>query len=306
MAELRQAISQHTTVASSSPDSPSLVVDWSPTSEPLQELPAPIDGRDYTDGEQVSPNANATPGESPSKSPTPIDDRDYTDGEEVSPNANATPGESPSKSPAPIDDRDYTDGEQVGPNANASPGKPQSESLLTPSGGELALVSIQIGETPLKSELPSESSVTLPDGDYNLVSLPESKTGAFSDQPSESFATPADGESITEPPEMENALVASEVLSESLTTTSDFLETLNQPLVKEKESGHLAKEMPAQIPKSLTGAALARRLGVSTGSISRNKTKDNFGQWTFQHDPDGISWHFDSQTFRSVVSSPPP
>jgi hypothetical protein len=58
-------------------------------------------------------------------------------------------------------------------------------------------------------------------------------------------------------------------------------------------------------PSPLTGEALARRLGVAPASISRNKKKDNFAVWTSIHDPDGISWRFDGQTFQTVPSSPP-
>ncbi len=56
----------------------------------------------------------------------------------------------------------------------------------------------------------------------------------------------------------------------------------------------------SDIANNFTGAALARRLSVSEGAISRNKNKENFGQWTSGHDPDGIAWDFDGQKFSSV------
>lgn len=56
-----------------------------------------------------------------------------------------------------------------------------------------------------------------------------------------------------------------------------------------------------QIPNNLTGAALARRLNVSPASISRNKNKENFGQWASQHDPNGVTWDFDGEKFITVI-----
>lgn len=77
------------------------------------------------------------------------------------------------------------------------------------------------------------------------------------------------------------------------------------------ENNQLPSESPSstivsgnsQIPNNLTGVALARRLSVSPGSISRNKNKENFGQWASQHDRDGVTWHFDGEKFISVIPS---
>lgn len=40
----------------------------------------------------------------------------------------------------------------------------------------------------------------------------------------------------------------------------------------------------------LTQAALAKRLGVSTSSISRMQSKPNFPEWSQQKDPEGVAW----------------
>jgi len=53
----------------------------------------------------------------------------------------------------------------------------------------------------------------------------------------------------------------------------------------------------SQIPRSLTGAALATRLGVTGATISRNKNKQNFEQWTKERDPDCVQWYFDAKKF---------
>lgn len=96
----------------------------------------------------------------------------------------------------------------------------------------------------------------------------------------------------------------SELPSESLTITSDADSTLTQATVSEEALAPNNKEVAAQNPSRLTGAALARRLGVAPASISRNKQKENFAAWTSIHDPDGLSWEFDGQTFQRVSSSP--
>lgn len=56
---------------------------------------------------------------------------------------------------------------------------------------------------------------------------------------------------------------------------------------------------------SMTQAALARRLGVSTSSISRMQSKPNFSEWSQQKDPEGIAWvkSLDTKLFYPHTSS---
>jgi hypothetical protein len=72
-----------------------------------------------------------------------------------------------------------------------------------------------------------------------------------------------------------------------VSASSDSSDNLRSPPIEDS----------SQSSPQLTGAALARRLNVSTGAISRNKNKENFGQWTSGYDPDGIAWSFDGQKF---------
>ena len=130
---------------------------------------------------------------------------------------------------------------------------------------------------PLTSELPSESPNTTPQLDVTLTK-----------------ATVSD-----------DALpLTSELPSESPNTTPQLDVTLIKATVSNDALAANNKEVAAQIPSRLTGVALARRLGVAPGSISRNKQKENFGAWTSKHDPEGIAWKFDGQTFERVSSSP--
>lgn len=58
------------------------------------------------------------------------------------------------------------------------------------------------------------------------------------------------------------------------------------------ESGELVIPEPLNQPFStpMTQAALARRLGVNTSTISRMQSKPNFSEWSQQKDPEGIAW----------------
>lgn len=46
----------------------------------------------------------------------------------------------------------------------------------------------------------------------------------------------------------------------------------------------------------LTQAELAKRLGVSHSSISRQKDKEFFSEWSQSKDTDGVAWRYDSQS----------
>ncbi len=209
VAELRQAITQHTTVASVVPDSPTSELDWSPTSELNSESPVPTDDRDSTSHRQIfSQNANAAVSELP------------------------------------------------------------NESQLTPDR-ELGLISSEIASAV--GELPYEPPTTWRDSDDSLVPPSESENApTVSELLIELPAAPPDRESITEPLAIGNAPTVSELLSESLKSTLDSMEAALLPMA-ELADAQVPIELLREIPTSLTGTALAHRLGVSPGSISRNK-----------------------------------
>ena len=84
------------------------------------------------------------------------------------------------------------------------------------------------------------------------------------------------------------------------------LQASNSPVASESEtpsptaesvsSSEPTHELPEteslneQFDTSMTQAALAKRLGVNTSSISRMQSKPNFSEWSQQKDPDGIAW----------------
>ncbi len=184
--------------------------------------------------------------------------------------------EPPSESLVPTTGRGSIDKrESSNQSANAFPCELLSESPETLTV-ELGLIVPRLGE------LPNELRTTQQENNAHSVSHQDSETASgLGELPSESRVTLAEGE----------------LPSRSLPSTLETVESVDVAATETPET-HLPMELRPQIPDSLTGSALARRLSVSAGSISRNKTKDNFGQWTSQHDPDGITWHFDAHTFR--------
>jgi hypothetical protein len=48
----------------------------------------------------------------------------------------------------------------------------------------------------------------------------------------------------------------------------------------------------------LNGADLANRLGVNPGSLSRNRAKPNFTQWSQSKDPEQWGWQYVSELER--------
>lgn len=93
-------------------------------------------------------------------------------------------------------------------------------------------------------------------------------------------------------------------------STSESLEpttlpgSLNEPPDSPSQTNPLLIQPPVELPSTdleaeapseaetapMTQAALARRLGVSTSSISRMQSKPNFPGWSQQKDPEGIAW----------------
>ncbi|MGB7444665.1 MAG: hypothetical protein WA919_26660 [Coleofasciculaceae cyanobacterium] len=55
--------------------------------------------------------------------------------------------------------------------------------------------------------------------------------------------------------------------------------------------------------QELTQADLARRLGVSSSTIGKRKSKPDFRQWSIDKDPDSIPWRYDEKTKRFSPTS---
>lgn len=77
--------------------------------------------------------------------------------------------------------------------------------------------------------------------------------------------------------------VSNSELSDPATLSDSLPSTLD-----DSKAEDLIEEETVHAP--LTQAALAKRLGVSTSSISRMQSKQNFPEWSQQKDPEGVAW----------------
>ncbi|MFB2879409.1 heavy metal translocating P-type ATPase [Floridanema aerugineum] len=76
----------------------------------------------------------------------------------------------------------------------------------------------------------------------------------------------------------------------------------NSVAVVEKNGKSHSHLKVIETTRSLTGKALAERLKVSVGTLSKRKSQSDFSQWSKTKDPEGITWQYSakSQLFVSV------
>lgn len=129
----------------------------------------------------------------------------------------------------------------------------------------------------------------------------------------ESLLVKPTAESILNNPSVqENTPLHSELLGEPV-DDKPLVEENNHPKVSSSNSEPLSDKISSsqeksesknflEAPSRLTGAALARRLNVSSSTLRHKKNARNFAQWTSVHDPDGIAWHFDGEKFLKKTS----
>ncbi|MGK7922152.1 MAG: hypothetical protein AB4080_19315 [Trichodesmium sp.] len=87
--------------------------------------------------------------------------------------------------------------------------------------------------------------------------------------------------------------------NDTLSVSEQIIEKDNQTLGKHSQvNSHLNLEQEDEvnynqiISLSLTQKELADRLNVHSSTISKRKTKPDFGQWSSQKDPELISWRY--------------
>ena len=66
--------------------------------------------------------------------------------------------------------------------------------------------------------------------------------------------------------------------------------------IKNQVENKIEKSSETAIEEPLIQAQLARRLSVSSSTLSYRKLKPNFSQWVSEKDPDGIAWRYSPQT----------
>lgn len=160
----------------------------------------------------------------------------------------------------------------------------------------------------------SELQKTGTDGVTQLVKSSVRETASTNGELSnESLLVKPTAESILNNPSVqENTPLHSELLGEPL-EEPPLVEENNHPKVSSSNSEPLSDKISSsqekdesknflEAPSHLTGAALARRLNVSSSTLRHKKNARNFAQWTSVHDPDGIAWHFNGEKFIKKTS----
>lgn len=160
-----------------------------------------------------------------------------------------------------------------------------SELQKTGTDSVTQLVESSVRETAsTNGELSNESLLVKPTAESILNNPPvQAHTVSYSELPCE----PLDDKPLAEEnnhPEVSSS--NSEPLSDKISSSLEKSESKNF----------------LEAPSHLTGAALARRLNVSSSTLRHKKNARNFAQWTSVHDPDGIAWHFDGEKFIKKTS----
>lgn len=101
-----------------------------------------------------------------------------------------------------------------------------------------------------------------------------------------------------------------ETLAKAASSIVDFntrLEALEATVKPIEGLAELSRELPisepfdkspSELPKSLNGSELGRRLGVAKSVISRRKAQPNFYNWTKSKDPEAIAWRYDRKSLQ--------
>lgn len=56
-----------------------------------------------------------------------------------------------------------------------------------------------------------------------------------------------------------------------------------------------ASQSSMELLESLSQAALARRLSISSSAIAKHRIRDTFAEWSREKDPEGIAWQYDQK-----------
>jgi hypothetical protein len=80
---------------------------------------------------------------------------------------------------------------------------------------------------------------------------------------------------------------------ESLEEQATDATYLEEPEYKESPG-----KLLSELPKSLNGSELSRRLGVAKSVISSRKARGDFQEWTRGKDPDAIAWRYDRKSLQ--------
>jgi hypothetical protein len=150
------------------------------------------------------------------------------------------------------------------------------------------------------TNLSTKSTVTL---DERIESIVEEKLSAFAAYQNDLLSRLQERLQLTES-HLEEVLSTGEaqislVSVESVDKTVDITEEGKKDIVDT-----VGKNVDETSDRLLSGVDLAKRLGVNPGTLSRNRGKPNFTQWSQGKDPEQLPWQYVSEVERyAPVSS---
>ena len=80
-----------------------------------------------------------------------------------------------------------------------------------------------------------------------------------------------------------------------LNSRIEALEKICEPIEGLGELSNKLHSPPESESEALNCSGLARRLGCNHGTISKNRGKPDFEQWSKERDPDAIAWRYDRE-----------
>ena len=116
---------------------------------------------------------------------------------------------------------------------------------------------------------------------------------------SETTVTPEEVDEKNYQSEPQNVKIDSSTIESSDISRSSLVETQKSDRttpVEHQTKKQIEKSSETAIEAPLIQAQLARRLSVSSSTLSYRKLKPNFSQWVSEKDPDGIAWRYSPQT----------
>lgn len=124
----------------------------------------------------------------------------------------------------------------------------------------------------------SVDSVSTPDLDERIESVVEDKLSSFAVN-------------------MNDLLSRLQERIQALETQVATLSTDNQPDLAPAVDTPV-DSVDSDVDESLTGKELAERLGVDPGTLTKNRSKPTFADWTRDKDPEGTAWQYLSKVKR--------
>jgi hypothetical protein len=148
------------------------------------------------------------------------------------------------------------------------------------------LQSVEMAVTVILSEyfgLSQTPAVSAPDTTASRLKTLEAKCTSLSETVAELRAAIATLQASSSPAVGESEPTAGQTEPLPVLEAHATTESASSPVVDQSEPLN-------QLNTSMTQAALAKRLGVNTSTISRMQSKPNFTEWSQQKDPEGIAW----------------